>query len=345
MREARSRSAVPRWRSVRVFVRNRLAVLGVLIIIGFALMVVAHPLLMATLWHGEERIYDPITGYDAPVVQAVVVERVADSSREISLVDARLTVDLRVKVGDVVERRIQPAPPSGVHYLGTDFFGRDVFSMLLAGAWPTFVVGMSAAATTAVVGLLLATISVILAGTIDRLLSVLGDTLLLLPAPLAMIVIGGLRDGLSPLTFGLLYGLLAGASTAAIVLRSHGLTVMERQFVEAARVAGASRFQLATRHLIPNLIPVAAVAMVTAVIGAVIAHGFASWLSYSEDLLNWGAMMFGAIGFIELQGVVAWNVLLGGSVAISVFCAGFYLVSLGLQDVAFPDRYEHGKGI
>jgi len=86
---------------------------------------------------------------------------------------------------------------------------------------------------------------------------------------------------------------------------------------------------------------VAAVTMVTAVVGAVVAHGFASWLSYSEDLLNWGAMMFVAVGFIEIQGVVAWNVLLGGAFAISLFCAGFYLVSLGLRDVAFPAEQDY----
>lgn len=311
------------------------------IIAAFALMVVAHPILMATVWHGNERVYDPVTGYDAPTKTLVVVERVTDSSREISLVDARVTVDLESKVGDVVEKRSQPAPPSGTHYLGTDFFGRDVFSQLLAGAWPTFVVGMSAAITTAIIGIGVAAFAVVMGGVIDRLLSVLSDTLLLLPAPLAMIILSGLGDGLSPLTFGLLYGVLAGTSTAAIVLRSHGLTVMERPFMAAARVAGATRGRLAVRHLIPNLIPVAAVTMVTAVVGAVVAHGFASWLSYSEDLLNWGAMMFVAVGFIEIQGVVAWNVLLGGAFAISLFCAGFYLVSLGLRDVAFPAEQDY----
>jgi hypothetical protein len=46
-------------------------------------------------------------------------------------------------------------------------------------------------------------------------------------------------------------------------------------------------------------------------------------------------MMFIAIGFSSLQGVLAWNVLIAGAAAISLFCAAFYLVSLGLKDVAF----------
>jgi len=337
--EARSRrrAALRHFRqSVVVFLSNPLAVVGTVIIAGFALMVVAHPLLMATLWNNEVRVYDPVTGYDAPTMEAVVVERVIDPAREISLVDARISADITAEIGDVVEKRIQPAPPSGTHFLGTDPFGRDVFSMLLAGAWPTFVVGLSAAVATAVVGTMSAAASAVLRGRVDLLLSGLSDVLLLLPAPLAMIIVGRLGTGLSPLQFGIFYGILAGAGTAAVVLRSHAFAVMERPFMDAARVSGARRLRLGTHHLVPHLIPLAAATTVTAVVGAVVSHGFASWLAYSDDLLNWGAMMFIAVGFLELQGVVAWSVLLGGAAAISLFCAAFYMISFGLRDVAFP---------
>jgi ABC-type dipeptide/oligopeptide/nickel transport system permease subunit len=83
------------------------------------------------------------------------------------------------------------------------------------------------------------------------------------------------------------------------------------------------------------MIPLAAVTMVSSVVGAVVAHGFASWLAYSDELTNWGALIFTSIGFSTLQGTFAWNVLIAGAGAISLFCAGFYLVSLGLKDVAF----------
>jgi len=330
--------------SLRIFMRNPLAVLGLVIIVGFALMVVAHPLLMATVWNNDVRVYDPVTGYDAPLVEVVVVERVTDPATEIDLIDARISVDITSEVGDIVQKRIQPAPASGTHYLGTDPFGRDVFSMLLAGAWPTFVVGLSAALITAIVGTVSAAVSAVYRGPADRALSGISDVLLLLPAPLAMIIVGGLGDGLSPLQFGVFYGVIAGGSTAAVVLRTHALALMQSSFIDAARVSGAGRARLAVRHLIPHLIPLAAATMVTAVVGAVVAHGFASWLAYSDDLLNWGAMMFIAVGFLELQGVIAWNVLLAGAAAISLFCAAFYMVSLGLRDVAFPAGPGRARG-
>ena len=325
-----------RNRPLRIFFSNPLAVIGLLIIITFALMVPLGPLLRSTLWEGKGNIYDPITGHDAPVIEATVVEFVADPSSEVALVEARIR-DITADVGDVVEHRLQPAPPSSTHWLGTDVFGRDVFSMLLAGAWPTFIVGLSAAVVTGLVVTVRAVASATFRGRTDRALSRVSDVLLLLPAPLAMIVVAGgtAGDFLTPFRFGVMYGILAGGSTAAIVLRSHALATAERPFIDAARVAGARGWYLAWRHLVPHMVPLAAATVVTSVVGAVVAHGFASWLAYSDDLTNWGAMMFVAIGFSSLQGVFAWNVLFAGAAAISLFFAGFYLVSLGLKDVAF----------
>lgn len=321
---------------VRIFFSNQLATIGFAIIVMFALMVVIHPLLMNTLWAGERNVYDPLRGYDAPVIEALVVEQVTDPATQVDLATAR-QADITSSVGDVVQMTIQPAPPSGTHWFGTDVFGRDVFSMILAGAWPTFLVGLSAALVSAAVAVVFSISSATFKGGVDRALSRVSDVLLLLPAPLAMIILAGGTTGefLTPLNFGIVYGLLAGASTAAIVLRSHALATVERPFIDAARVSGASGFYLARRHLLPHMIPLAAVTMVSSVVGAVVAHGFASWLAYSDDLSNWGAIMFVAIGFSGLQGVFAWNVLIAGAAAISLFCAGFYMVSLGLKDVAY----------
>lgn len=322
--------------SIVIFVQNRWALAGLAIIVVFSLMVVLHPLLMVTLWAGKTGIYDPATGYDAPILEATVVETVTDPTTEVSLVAARVS-DITANVGDRIEIPLQPAPPSGTHWLGTDAFGRDVFSMLLAGAWPTFIIGLGAAVVSAVVGTAMAVAAATFKGRTDRALSRVSDILLLLPAPLAMIILAGGTAGefLTPLNFGIMYGVLSGASTGAIVLRSHALATVERPFVDAARVSGALGWYLARRHLVPHMIPLAAVTMVTSVVGAVVAHGFASWLAYSDDLTNWGAMMFVAVGFSALQGTFAWNVLIAGAGAISLFCAGFYMVSLGLKDVAF----------
>ena len=325
------------WRTFRA---NRLAVLGLVLLGIFLAMLIAHPILMATAWKDQRRIYDPMIGYDAPVLELIVVETVVDPVTEIDLFEAQLKGDPFVKVGDVVEINQQPAPPSKAHLLGTDPLGRDVLSMLLAGARPTFVVGLVAALTTALVGIFYASVQAVMRGRIDGFMSRLSDMLLLFPAPLALIVLGAgtFGDLLSPFKFGLIYGVLSGASTTAIVLRSHALTIMGREFIDAARVAGARRYHLMIRHVVPHLVPLAAVSMLTAVVGAVVANGFASYLSFGNDMVNWGAMIFIGIDLLQALGLTAWSVLLSGSIALSLFCASFYLISLGVRDIAHPMR-------
>ncbi len=324
------------------FRANRLAMIGLVLLGLFLVVLMSHPVLMATLWKDKHQVYDPMIGYDAPVVELTVVERVTDPATEIELFEAKLSGGLSTKVGDTVEVRQQPAPPSKGHWLGTDPLGRDVLSMLLAGARPTFVVGLTAALTTALVGVLYASVQAAVRGRVDGFMSRVSDMLLLFPAPLAMIVLGAGTFGalLSPFRFGLIYGILAGASTTAIVLRSHALTVMARLFIDAARVSGAGRLHIMIRHVVPHLIPLAAVSMLTAVVGAVVANGFASYLAFGNDMVNWGAMIFVGVELLQALAPTAWSVLLSGSIALSLFCASFYLISLGVRDIAHPHRRQ-----
>jgi peptide/nickel transport system permease protein len=177
-------------------------------------------------------------------------------------------------------------------------------------------------------------------------MSRISDMLLLFPAPLAMIVLGAgtFGDLLTPFWFGVIYGVLSGVSTTAIVLRSHALTIMSRLFIDAARVSGARGRHLMLRHVVPHLVPLAAVSMLTAVVGAVVANGFASYLAFSDDMLNWGAMIFIGVGLLQQVGITAWNVLLAGSLTLSLFCASFYMISLGVRDIAHPRRRAAAQG-
>lgn len=342
----RSQARRRQWAAViGTFMHNRLAVAGLIVILLFAGSLVVREILWATVWEGQARVYDPATGYDAPLTRLVVVEEPdspgkIDPATEILRSDARLDGFIQAEVGDVIEKPLQPAPPSGRHWFGTDPFGRDVFSMVLAGATPAFIVGITAAVSTAIFGSLLAALSAVFRGWVDAVLSKLSDVALLLPAPLAMIIVGAGAFGgdIKPFWFGFLYGVIAGLGTTAIVLRAHALSIMGRPFIDAARVAGAGRGRIMVRHLLPHLIPLAGVAMFTAVVGAVVAHGFAAWLSFADDVVNWGAMMFMGLSLLGRfsGGSIAWNVLLGGALAISLFSASFYLVSLGVRDIALP---------
>lgn len=297
-RRLRTRASWRQFRSSwRVFAENRLAVFGVVLILIFALMAVAHPILMSTVWPAN--IYSPDTGFDIKV--------------------------------------LHPSPPSAKHLLGTDTVGRDVLSVLLASTTPTFIVGLTAAVTAAFIGTTIGALSAYLGGIVDTVFMQVADAFLLLPAPLLMVIVGASFNEMSPALFGLIYGVVSGLSGAAIVIRSHALTIRNKPFIDSARVSGGGNIHIILRHLIPHLLPLAAVYMMLTVTGAVIADGFVSFLGMTRTHHNWGGMIFWSFAYqATVNPTVTWNVLLPPAVAFSLFAASFYFVSRGLQQVADP---------
>ena len=280
---------------MRVYAQNRLAMIGLVLIIIYALMAVAHPILMKTVWIGG--IYNPETGYDA------------------------------------LYSPIHPAPPSIHHLLGTDFMGRDILSRLLFSTQATFVMAILAALTTAATSVLSGALSAYYRGRVDWVLNHLAGAFLLLPAPIMMVILAvWTGDAFGAVGFGVGYGLIVGLGGAAIVMRSQALGLMTRAYIDAARVSGGGAWHIITRHLIPQMLPLASIQMMTAVAGVVIADGFISWVGVGTNWnrLNWGSMIMWAKDF---SGVVSWHVAIPPALAISLFAAAFYLVSLGLEEI------------
>jgi peptide/nickel transport system permease protein len=231
---------------------------------------------------------------------------------------------------------LHPSSPSSAHLLGTDALGRDVLSMILAAAKPAWVVALAAAITTGIVATFVGAMGAFFRGWIDGVLSHVSDAFLLLPAPIFVLIIAEQVD-LTPLRFGLIFGLINGLGAGAIVLRSQGLKVMAEPFIDAARVSGGRGLHILTRHLIPQLLPLTVLYMMLSVVGAIVAHGFAAFLGQTESLLSWGAIVFfGVTSYRSFSGAVPWSALVSASAALSLFAGAFYLVSSGLQEVLDP---------
>lgn len=280
-----------------VFRRDRLAVLGLVIIFLFALMAIAHPILMNTIW--PRKLYDPLTGFDQDMMP-------------------------------------HPSQPSSRHLLGTDVLGRDVLSMLLAATTPTFVVGLTAALTTAVLSLALSMAAAYFRGTVDTIITNLVDVVILLPAPILMIIVGARWRDLGPLPLGMIYGAITGSGSAAIVMRSQALKVANKPFMEAAHIAGGGAVHIIVKHFLPNMLPLAALQMMISVSGAVIADGFIAFFGLKRLTNNWGTLIYDAFLYSTLGTGQQWHILIPTATAFSLFALSFYLVSRGLHRVADP---------
>lgn len=287
----------------KTFSQDRLAVLGLLLIAIFAIMAAAHPILMRTVW--ERRLFDPFTGFDPDLIP-------------------------------------HPAAPTNVHLLGTDALGRDVLSMLLAATTPTFIIGLTAAVTTALLALLISIPAAYFRGKTDIMLTNLMDVMILLPAPILMVIIGARWRELGPMPLGLIYGTITGLGSAAIVLRTAALKVVAKPFMQAAHISGGGAAHIMFKHFLPNMLPLAALQMMIAVSGAVIADGFISFFGLQRTTLNWGTLIYDAFLYANIGGSGSqWHVLLPAALSFSLFALAFYLVSRGLHRVADPRLHEN----
>ncbi len=328
-RGARRQARIEVWRRFRGSVPG---MTGAVLLLIFVVMAVAYPVLTSTVWDPE--IYDPETGVDFVVEEKEYVLEVTDPNTQVGRVEAFLS-DMYAQPGDVIEVRA-PAGIGLAHPLSTDASGRDVLAMVLAGAGPALVMAVVAAITTAVLALTIAAVAAYNGGRIDTVLSNVSGALLLLPAPLFMIILGTSPVGehIGPAQFGLIYGLIAGAGAAAIVVRSQAVQTMRRPFIDTARTSGAGGSRIVVRHLLPHLIPLAAVAMLIGVTGAIVADAFVSFLAYGENRFSWGTMINTAIrGRPSLRVLIhtEWHVMLAGGIAITLLAASFYLVAIGLH--------------
>jgi ABC-type dipeptide/oligopeptide/nickel transport system permease subunit len=293
------------WRSFlaawKIFRRNRLAMLGLFMIILYGLGSIAHPILMKTIW--LRSVYDPAVGFDMKIF-------------------------------------INPSPPSPGHVFGTDALGRDVLSMLLAAATPTFQLAIVAALTTAVIGLGAGAFSAYYRGWVDSIFTHLADLAMLAPAPLVMVVIGYTLN-ISPVKFGIIYGLLNGFGAVSVVMRSHALTLVIKPYIDASRVAGGQGPHIIWKHLIPHMLPLVLVNMMVTVTGAIFADGFVAFMGLSRARLNWGSMIYDSFTYRSVNTTIPWNVLIPSALAISFFAASFYLIARGLHEVADPRLREN----
>jgi len=318
----------------KVFIRHRVGMIGLGLIVGFALMALAQPLLLLTVW--DPQVYDPVGGYAATTADLEVVEVVADASRQIDLVRARLRHDPAAVVGDVVTVALQPAPPSSRHWLGTDPLGRDVLSQLMFGTRTAFTVGVVAALVAVVSALIIGAMAAVVRRSLDGLLMRAVELFLVVPALPLLIFVGTLFDA-GPVTIGVIVGLASGLGPTAIVLRAHALTIAAHPSIEAARVCGARTWRIVATHVVPGLMPLAMLSAMFTVAAAIGTEAVLSLFGLVSVPMSWGVMINLADGGGYLtHGFAYWWLLLPVGTAVTLLSAAFYLVGRGIDEVVDP---------
>ncbi len=326
------------WPLIKNLHHNRRATIG--ITAGLAIVVV---LLINVAVGGawQPRTYDPVVGTEANPTTLIktVVNEVTDPDTEMSTREAILfptETGAPPLPGDQVEVRLQPAPPDGRHWLGTDPLGRDVLSQLMKGAQSAFLLGILAALVTVFFATTVGALSAYFGGWIDTSFMRLADLLLMLPALAILIVMSSvLRFQLWHLA--VLLGVLGGFGGVAIVLKSQALAVKVKPFIEAARVAGGSSARIIFTHIVPNVMPLSFLYMMFTVTGAIQTEAALSFLGLLNIDMSWGLMIQLAQnqGYF-LTGSDFWWLVFPSGMAVTLMAAAFFLVGRAMDEVINP---------
>ncbi len=166
-----------------------------------------------------------------------------------------------------LDLRSKLSPPSAAHWLGTDEFGRDVLSRLLAAARTSVAISVMTVSISVSAGLILGVISGYARGWIDRVIMLFTDALLAFPSILMALA---LLSILGANMYGVVFALaLAYLPTVVRVVRGAVLSLREQEFIEASRLMGHPAGYTMRRHIVPNcLAPVIVIA--TSMFGSVL---------------------------------------------------------------------------
>jgi len=224
-------------------------------------------------------------------------------------------------------------PPSWAHFLGTDQFGRDLFSRILFGARTAIIVGMSSAAIGGFSGLVLGVGSAYFGGRIDLFVQRILDIVMAFPLIImALAVVSIFGTGVQNVIIAITIPLIPRCSR---VVRSSALAIREVPYVDAARALGFGHTRIIMRHMVPNVMGPFLV-IITAFVGqAILAEAALSYLGLGvqEPVPAWGLMLQG--GAEEYATTAPWIAVFPG-LAIMLTVFGINLFGDSLRDVLDP---------
>jgi ABC-type dipeptide/oligopeptide/nickel transport system permease subunit len=224
------------------------------------------------------------------------------------------------------------APPSAVHWVGTDKLGRDILSRLMFGARTSLTVSVCVLVITLVVGITLGMLAGYLGGLVDSAVSRLVDIIFAFPDVVFAILVTAVL-GPSMLTVIVALSMVWWPGVARL---TRALVLVQRNevFVEAAIVCGTPVGRILVRHILPNIVP-------PLIVRASIGIGFIIMSEATLSLLglgvqepqpSWGSMIRDGLEALRTDPYLA----LSGSAMLAVTIIGFNLLGDGLRDLLDP---------
>lgn len=245
------------------------------------------------------------------------------------LVVASFVAPLLLPFGPLDQSPDRLLGPALGHPFGTDELGRDIFVRCLVGSRSTLAIAAFAALSAAVVGTFVGLVAGYFGRWTDSALMRLMDVLLSVPSILISLVIVAL---LGPSTTNLVLAIaVVEVPTFARLARASTLSVRDREYVVAAQAAGAGRWDIMLRTVLPNIVGPLVVQLVVAAASAVLVAAALSFLGLGEapPAPSLGGMLQDSQGFLSQS---AWYPVFPG-LLIALCVAAFDGIGAGLSRI------------
>jgi peptide/nickel transport system permease protein len=237
------------------------------------------------------------------------------------------------------------ASPSGRFWLGTTQAGQDIFVQLVDSARGSLEVGFEAGLIATVVSVLIGIGGGFIGGLTDELLSLLSNIILVIPAlPLIIIVAAFVHSG--GLTTTILVIAFTGWAGHARVLRGQTLSVRNRDYVLAARVAGEPLWRIVLIEILPNEMAIIVSNLIFMVVFAILTQSTLAFLGVGDvTTATWGNMLYTASSDEALNGGAWWWFVPPG-LCIALVGTALALINFGLDEIFNPRLrvYRSRKG-
>jgi peptide/nickel transport system permease protein len=235
--------------------------------------------------------------------------------------------------------------PSWAHPFGTDDLGQDLLARMLYGGRISLAVGLAAMVVAVFAGTVVGAVAGMSRGSVDAGLMWLTDLFLSLPQlPVLLLVIYLFREPLKQLVgpelgvFILIVAVIGAFRwmPVARLVRAQFLSVREKEFIEAARALGATKWRQVVRHILPNSLGPVIVAGTIDVAVAILLESTLSFLGlgFPPDIPTWGRILFDAKDYLDIA--PHWALFAGAAIFLAVLSINF--IGDGLRDALDPRK-------
>ncbi|MEH7747255.1 ABC transporter permease [Neobacillus drentensis] len=222
--------------------------------------------------------------------------------------------------------------PSAAHWFGTDYFGRDVFSLVVYGSRDSLLIGAASVVVGGFIGGALGALAGYIGGFIDVIFMRLIEILMTIPGILLALAIAAV---LGPSLFNIVLAVAAASIPGyARVMRGQMMSIKKRQYVDASRSIGTPKWRIFLWHIVPNswspLLVMGTIGLGTSIL---IGSGLSFLgLGVIKEIPDWGALLSQGRGYLT----VGWWISTFPGLAITLFVLSVNIIGDRLRDIFDP---------